>query len=211
MTPEEVLNRVETARARLEDGSEGAMVPPSVSLPGAVPVASPSQSLPVPGKTSYTLAELCRFDGVEFVENAFFCLVGRAAALEERQEFVSMLAHGEVKPWILGEILRRIAGRPLGMVPGLRVRYVLQRVYRVPLVGGFMGWSVNLLRLSEVLRHQPAVLGPQGLRHWRCRHRAREDARGICGEHCPGLSGCQASPERTIWRSPSSGRCNSPS
>jgi len=133
------------------------MAPPSAPLPGSVPVAPPSQSLPAPGKTSYTLAELCRFDGVEFVENAFLCLVGRAPEAEERQGFVSMLAQGEVKPWILGEILRRIAGRPLGMVPGLRVRYLLQRVYRVPLIGGFVGWLVNLIRLPEVLRYQRAA------------------------------------------------------
>jgi SAM-dependent methyltransferase len=133
------------------------MVPPSAPLLGSVPVAPPSQSLPVPGKASYTLADLCRFDGTEFVENAFLCLVGRAPEPEERQGFVSMLAQGEVKPWILGEILRRIAGRPLGMVPGLRVRYLLQRLYRVPLIGGFVGWSVNLVRLPEVLRYQRAV------------------------------------------------------
>jgi SAM-dependent methyltransferase/uncharacterized coiled-coil protein SlyX len=166
MSPEEFLRQVDAARALIEpvatDVHDALSVPPtpaSAPVPADIarPVLTPRSPMPAPGRVAYTLPELCQFDGTEFVEVAFVCLAGRLPDEAERRDFIAMVMRGETKPWVLGEIIRRLGTRPLGAVRGLRMRYAVQRLYRLPLIGSGIRWLGNLARLPEALRYQRMV------------------------------------------------------
>ncbi len=104
------------------------------------------------------LAALLKLDGAAFVDAAYQTILGRAADAAGVAYFTREMAAGVSKVVLLGQLQRsaegRSAGRPL---PGLRRRYVVQRTYSVPVLGGVARIAAGVLRRTGVSRR---IAGP---------------------------------------------------
>lgn len=101
-----------------------------------------------------TLARLLERHGAEFVVGAYTDLLGRTPDPDALDYYRAALMDGRLsKAAILGMIRYSPEGRRRGEpVPGLRRRFVLQRAYRVPVLGRVLRAAVAVLALPRLLR-----------------------------------------------------------
>lgn len=97
-------------------------------------------------------------DHGRFVDNAYRVILGRTPSPAERNAMLAGLLRGDTKTWLLGSLRYAAEGRVRGVsIPGLRVRYLAQRVFRIPGVGPVLEWLSGFARLPGSLRYLRAV------------------------------------------------------
>lgn len=101
-----------------------------------------------------TLARLLERHGTDFVVGAYADLLGRLPEPDSLEYYRVALLDGRLsKVAILGMIRSSPEGRRRGeSVPGLRRRFLLQRAYRVPVLGRALRTAVAVLALPRLLR-----------------------------------------------------------
>ena len=101
-----------------------------------------------------TLARLLERHGAGFVVGAYADLLGRTPDPDALDYYRVALMDGRLsKAAILGMIRYSPEGRRRGeSVPGLRRRFLLQRAYRVPVLGRVLRAAVAVVSLPRLLR-----------------------------------------------------------
>jgi SAM-dependent methyltransferase len=100
-----------------------------------------------------TLRDFGDADPRQFVDAAYKRILGREPTAPERQQMLDELLAGATRPFLLGTLLYGVEGRQSGVVVrGVRARYLVQRVFRIPLLGGALDWVNAFLRLPRTLR-----------------------------------------------------------
>ena len=100
------------------------------------------------------LGELPHLSADEFARSAYEKILGRAPSIDEREQMTKALLQGEAPTWLLGSLRYGSEGRARGIaVRGLRLRYLAQRLYRVPVVGSAALWLSAVARLPTSLRY----------------------------------------------------------
>lgn len=112
------------------------------------PVLDVAQAFPV------NIHGLMEQNGAAFVTHAYTELLGRLPGDENLAYYSATLASaGLSKIEIIGEIRYSPEGESIGRnVPGLRQRFLLQRSYRVPLIGRLLRIGSAILLLPRALR-----------------------------------------------------------
>jgi O-antigen chain-terminating methyltransferase len=123
--------------------------PPSMLRNDANQTA-PSRDSPRSGDRLHELSELDHF---AFVDRAYRVLLGREPTAAERWEATARLLRGEPKSAVLGALRFGPEGRARGVeVPGLGLRNLAQRSFRVPVLGYVLEWANALAKLPLGLR-----------------------------------------------------------
>jgi SAM-dependent methyltransferase len=118
---------------------------------------SPAQAL-AGVNTRLPLVALLELDGLAFVDAAYRTILARAPDDAGVAYFMREMAAGRSKVMLLGQLQRSAEGRSAGrVVPGLRRRYVMQRAYRVPVLGGVARIAGDVMRRAGVSRR---IAGP---------------------------------------------------
>jgi hypothetical protein len=113
-----------------------------------LPIASGGTSIP----------ELARFAGPAFVDNAYRTILGREPDAAGFAQQMAALGAGANKIEILGDLRYSAEGRQRNVpIPGLRPRYLVAKLGRVPVAGAIVQWIVAALSLPHLLRHQRAT------------------------------------------------------
>jgi len=100
-----------------------------------------------------TLRDFGDADPRQFVDAAYKRILGREPTAPERQQMLDALLAGATRPFLLGTLRYSVEGRQRGVdVRGLHTRYFVQRVFRIPLLGGALDWVSAFLRLPRTLR-----------------------------------------------------------
>lgn len=90
----------------------------------------------------------------EFAQRVYETILGRAPTSSERDAIVSSLMNGETRTWLAGALRFGPEGRARAVaVPGLRARYLAQRIFRWPVVGAVLQWINALVGLPSALRY----------------------------------------------------------
>ena len=104
------------------------------------------------------LAGLSTLAPSDFAGEAYARILGRAPTPGERDQMVSALLSGETPTLLLGALRYGDEGRIRAVpAPGLRSRYVAQRLFRLPIVGALLQWANALARLPSSLKHFRAL------------------------------------------------------
>ena len=129
--------------------------------------ANPRQPAPTPGEAeaaiersrlTYVVGELTGRHHRGFVDGAFEALLKRRPQHAEAHTLLARLAAGASKVEILGDLAWSREGRDVGVrVAGLRVRYLLAKACRIPVLGYLLELALGLARLPTQARHQRAV------------------------------------------------------
>ena len=98
--------------------------------------------------------ELSCFDHGEFVDNAYAVLLGRPPTSTERENTLAALLAGDAKTWLLGRLRYGAEGRARAVpVWGLRGKYLVQRLFRLPVAGRLITSLGALASLPRSLRY----------------------------------------------------------
>ena len=101
-----------------------------------------------------TVDDASRLDHGEFIDHAYLTLLGRPPMAAEREDCLSALLAGEAKTWLLGRLRYGVEGRARAVpVRGLRGKYLAQRLFRLPIVGGAIAWLGAIASLPRSLRY----------------------------------------------------------
>jgi uncharacterized protein DUF4214 len=126
------------------------------SLPERIANARAAELPSASGGTS--IPELARLAGPAFVDNAYRTILGREPDAEGRAQQMAALGAGANKIEILGDLRYSAEGRRRNVaIAGLRPRYLVAKLGRVPLVGAIVQWIIAALSLPHLLRHQRAT------------------------------------------------------
>ena len=102
----------------------------------------------------------------DFVQVTYDTILGRPPTTLEREEMLSALLRGDTRTWLAGKLRYGAEGRRRGIyVPGLRIRYTAQRLFRVPGIGPLLEWLNAFARLPSSLRHLRANMHFDAERH----------------------------------------------
>ena len=127
-----------------------ATLPERIANAGAAELPSASRGTSIP--------ELAGLAGPAFVDNAYRAILGREPDAAGFAQQMAALGAGANKIEILGDLRYSAEGRQRNVaIPGLRPRYVLAKLGRVPVVGAIVQWIVAALSLPHMMRHQRAT------------------------------------------------------
>lgn len=145
------LRRIEQRAAQAEAGLRAGASRP---LPRWQPAEPRFESKP-----EYKLAELLRFDDVDFIETAYQALLHRAPEPSGRDRYLSMLRDGHVgKVEILGLIRFSEDGRGCGVhVDGLLLPYKLHQWRHKRIIGSLIGFAMAVFRLPRLSLYLQAM------------------------------------------------------
>ena len=131
----------------LEVGRTRGHAPPAALVLANHPPKTPPADIRLP------LPELLALDGMAFVEAAYRTVLARAPDETGAAHLMQQMAAGRSKIMLLGQLQRSqegaLAGRTL---PGLHRRYIIHRIYRVPVLGGVVRLASAVLRRTGVSR-----------------------------------------------------------
>ena len=89
----------------------------------------------------------------EFVDAAYHTILGRPPTAQERDQMLTSLLRGDTRTWLLGTLRFGPEGRRRSVtVPGLRVRYLAQQLFRTPGIGPVLEWISAVIKLPLSLR-----------------------------------------------------------
>lgn len=110
-------------------------------------------------KPEYKLADLLRFDDVDFVESAYQALLHRTPEAAARDKYLAMLRGGHIgKIEILGSIRFSEEGRRCGVhVDGLLLPYKLRQWRHKRIIGSLLGFAMAVFRLPRLALHLQAM------------------------------------------------------
>jgi len=100
------------------------------------------------------LGDLLPYQDEDFIRNAYRAILKREPDTEALNEWLSRLRSGQLnKIEILGGITRSKEGREGNVkVKGLRLRYLANKSYRVPLAGYFIRLLTGIINLPKIIR-----------------------------------------------------------
>jgi hypothetical protein len=148
--------RIERAHREIRAQAAGLRERPLLARARTSP-AGPTRG-PDPARLAYAIGELTDAHHRAFVDGAFRALLKRAPERSETDTQLARLAAGASKVEILGDLRWSPEGRHIGArVAGLRLRYVLAKASRVPVLGYLLDGALNLAALPLLARHQRAV------------------------------------------------------
>jgi hypothetical protein len=105
-----------------------------------------------------SIAELARHAGPAFVDNAYHTILGREPDADGFARQMAALGAGTGKIEIIGDLRYSEEGRRNGVpIAGLRLRYLLAKLGRLPVLGAIVQWIMAALALPHLLRHQRAT------------------------------------------------------
>jgi O-antigen chain-terminating methyltransferase len=131
---------------------------------------------PAMPKTFALLSELSEKPPGEFALAAYETLMGRRPTPPESDEVVASLLRGDSPTWILGKLRYGAEGtRHAAEIPGLRIRYLAQRTWRIPVVGPVLQWLAAVARLPASLRYFRAVRQSNALKDEQVRRSMAEN------------------------------------
>lgn len=105
-------------------------------------------------------------DPREFVDTAYRTILGRAPSDAERERMLEALLTGSTRPLMLGTLRYGEEGSARAVdVRGLRARYLVQRLFRIPVIGAALEWASAVMRLPRTLRFFRGSVETQGVRH----------------------------------------------
>jgi len=100
-----------------------------------------------------TLDELSALSSREFVDAAYSAILDRPPTEDERARMLSDLDEGQSRNTLLARMRFGVEGRQRSArVPGLWIRYVTQRLFRVPVAGALLEVTAALVTLPSSLR-----------------------------------------------------------
>jgi O-antigen chain-terminating methyltransferase len=104
-------------------------------------------------------------DPREFVDTAYQAILGRAPSVAERERTLQMLLTGSTRPLVLGTLRYGVEGSTRGVdIRGLRPRYLVQRLFRIPVLGAMLECASALVRLPRTLRFFRGAVETQAVR-----------------------------------------------
>ena len=102
----------------------------------------------------------------EFVDSAYQGILGRAPSAEERQRMLESLLTGSTRPFLLGVLRYGAEGNARGVdIRGLRIRYLVQRMFRLPVIGTVLEWASAVARLPRTTRYVRGAVENSAMRH----------------------------------------------
>ena len=105
-------------------------------------------------------------DPREFVDTAYRTILGRAPSDAERERMLEALLTGSTRPLELGTLRYGEEGSARAVdVRGLRGRYLVQRLFRIPVIGAALEWASAVMRLPRTLRFFRGAIETQAVRH----------------------------------------------
>jgi hypothetical protein len=109
-------------------------------------------------RLTYIVGELTGRHHRAFVDGAFEALLKRRPEHAEAHTLLARLAAGAAKVEILGDLAWSREGRAVGVrVAGLRMRYLIAKACRIPVLGYVLELALGLAGLPAQARHQRAV------------------------------------------------------
>lgn len=132
-------------------------------------------------KTSYSLAELTNASDRDFVEQAYRVLLRRDGDRPGIEGGLWALRSGTLtKTELLASIRWSSEGRARNIeVRGLQLSYLLQRMKRIPLVGGLVAWTHAFVRLPWMFKHLAVTDMARGRELSELGHHINHLARGV--------------------------------
>ena len=104
-------------------------------------------------------------DPREFVDTAYRTILGRAPSDAERERMLEALLTGSTRPLELGTLRYGEEGSARAVdVRGLRARYLVQRLFRIPVIGAALEWASAVVRLPRTLRFFRGAVETQAVR-----------------------------------------------
>ena len=104
-------------------------------------------------------------DPREFVDTAYRTILGRAPSDAERERMLEALLTGSTRPLVLGTLRYGEEGSARAVdVRGLRARYLVQRMFRIPVIGAALEWASAVMRLPRTLRFFRGAVETQAVR-----------------------------------------------
>jgi SAM-dependent methyltransferase len=117
----------------------------------AVAAAAPPE--PPPSSTALDINALAGLADLEFIEKAYTALLGRRPDETGMRHYARLLAAGGSRVAVLGELRYSTEGRAVGtVVPGLRKRFLLHRLYRLPVLGRMIRSATAVVALPGLMR-----------------------------------------------------------
>ena len=105
-----------------------------------------------------SIAELARHEGPAFVDHAYRAILGRAPDAEGFERQMALLGAGANKIELIGDLRYSVEGQQRAApIPGLRPRYLLTKLTRIPIAGALVQWLIALASLPHMLRQQRAT------------------------------------------------------
>ena len=110
--------------------------------------ATPSVSGP-----ALDLSDMAALDDQAFLDRAYHAILRRPPDEAGNRHYLSALTSGESRIRILGELRYGVEGRAVGCtVPGLRRRFLVHRLYRLPILGRLIRTATALVALPGLMR-----------------------------------------------------------
>ena len=104
-------------------------------------------------------------DPREFVDTAYRTILGRSPSDAERERMLEALLTGSTRPLVLGTLRYGEEGSARAVdVRGLRARYLVQRLFRIPVIGAALEWASAVVRLPRTLRFFRGAVETQAVR-----------------------------------------------
>jgi len=104
-------------------------------------------------------------DPREFVDTAYRTILGRMPSDAERERTLEALLTGSTRPLVLGTLRYGEEGSARAVdVRGLRARYLVQRMFRIPVIGAALEWASAVMRLPRTLRFFRGAVETQAVR-----------------------------------------------
>lgn len=91
----------------------------------------------------------------QFIETIYQWILGRKPDISGRNHFLNLLRAGESKIEIIGRLRYSREGRTVGtQIQGLPISFILQRIYRLPIIGRLFHIISCIYHLPETERNQ---------------------------------------------------------
>lgn len=133
-------------------GEKKDLLPP---CPEFQPFPLNNEYSPLPRKDSYHLKDLLNYHGEKFIDNAYLSILRRKPDQQGQNSFLTRLQCGELtKTDIIGRIRYSKEGRRHKIsVKGLLRPFLLQLLYRVPVLGRIARITTAILNLPTIFRN----------------------------------------------------------
>jgi len=124
-----------------------------ISRHGHMPTSGAMGPQPASPVTGASLSDLLACDGADFVSLAYRTILGRDADEQGKRDLLQALVEGRNKVELLGNLRWSPEGRRVGRaIPGLRTRYLVRRLYRLPVIGRPLRLLTALPRVPRMMR-----------------------------------------------------------
>ncbi|HUD41141.1 MAG TPA: hypothetical protein VMR06_04005 [Dokdonella sp.] len=118
------------------------------------PPAAPDPTAAADSPRVRTIPELSAAHHLDFLHGAFRAILKRPPDGPGELVQLRLLAAGASKVEILGNLRYSPEGREVGVeIPGLRPRYLLTKLFRVPVIGYLAEWLLALAGLPKLMHH----------------------------------------------------------